>query len=44
MTRFRISAHRLAIERLRYTVPPTPAENRLCTHYLNKEVEDEYNF
>ena len=44
MTRFRISAHRLAIERLRYTVPPTPAENRLCTHCLNKEVEDEYHF
>jgi len=44
MTRFRISAHRLAIERGRYTVPPTPANNRLCIYCTSQEVEDEYHF
>ncbi len=44
LTRFRISAHRLAIERGRYTVPLTPAENRICTYCPNQEVEDEYHF
>ena len=39
-TRFRISAHNLAIERGRYTRPPTPIEKRTCPHCPDK-VEDE---
>ena len=38
-TRFRISAHNLAIERGRYTRPPTPIEERTCKHC--PQVEDE---
>jgi len=44
LTRFRISAHRLAIERGRYTTPPTPAEKRLCKYCTMQTVEDEYHF
>ena len=39
-SRFRISAHKLAIERGRYTRPPTPVEKRTCPHCPDK-VEDE---
>jgi len=42
-TRFRISAHNLAIERGRYTRPPTPLENRICPHCPQK-IEDEHHF
>ena len=44
MTRFRISAHNLAIERGRYTKPhPTPVHERVCPHCpLN--IEDEIHF
>ena len=44
LTRLRISAHRLAIERGRYTVPFTPADKRLCKLCNNDEVEDEFHF
>jgi hypothetical protein len=43
-TRLRISAHNLAIERGRYTSPPTPAANRICKHCNGHKVEDEYHF
>ena len=43
LTKFRISAHTLQIERGRYTVPYTQRENRFCTHCKDK-VEDEYHF
>ena len=42
-TRFRISAHNLAIERGRYERPPIPAELRLCP-YCPLSVQDEYHF
>ena len=44
MTRFRISAHRLAIEQGRYKTPPTPLEDRLCQYCLSQKVEDEFHF
>ena len=44
LTRLRISAHRLAIERGRYTKPQTPAEKRLCKFCSGKSIEDEYHF
>jgi hypothetical protein len=40
LSRFRISAHNLAIERGRYARPPTPIENRTCPQCPDK-VEDE---
>ena len=43
LTRFRISAHKLQIERGRYTVPFTPANERFCIHCKDK-IEDEYHF
>ena len=43
LTRFRISAHNLAIERGRYTRPPTPLENRTCPNCPDK-VENEFHF
>ena len=44
MTRFRISAHNLAIERGRYTRPkPTPVEKRLCP-YCPSAIQDEKHF
>jgi len=43
MTRFRISAHRLEIERGRYTTPQTPPENRICKRCTLQEVEDEFH-
>ncbi len=46
MTRFRVSAHGLAIERGRYTRPPTPLEQRICNVIVcpNKPIEDEFHF
>ena len=44
MSKLRISAHCLAIERGRYTTPPTPVENRTCQHCPENQVEDEYHF
>ncbi len=44
MARLRTSAHNLAIERGRYTRPPTPVEERVCTTCPNRPVEDEYHF
>ena len=44
MTRFRISAHTLAIERGRYTTPPTPHTDRICKHCSDNKVEDEFHF
>ena len=43
LTRFRISAHTLAIERGRYTTPKTPVEQRICRHCPDR-VEDEMHF
>jgi hypothetical protein len=44
MTRFRISAHTLAIERGQYTTPPTPHTNRICKPCSDNKVEDEFHF
>ena len=43
LTRFRISAHRLEIEKGRYSRPPVPASQRLCKSCKDK-VEDELHF
>ena len=43
LTRFRISAHNLAIERGRYSRPPTPLENRTC-RFCPEHVESELHF
>ncbi|KAK3107890.1 hypothetical protein FSP39_024531 [Pinctada imbricata] len=40
-TKFRISAHSLAIETGRHTRPVTPVENRLCRNCASGEIEDE---
>ena len=42
LSSFRISAHRLHIERGRYTRPRTSVEDRLCS--VCKEIEDEFHF
>ena len=42
-TRFRISAHSLAIERGRYTKPPTPIDPRTC-RYCPQKIESEHHF
>ena len=44
ITRLRISAHNLAIERGRYTYPKTPVEKRLCKVCNTNEVENEQHF
>ncbi len=44
MSRFRISAHRLAIEQGRYKCPPIPVDQRYCPHCPVQTVEDEYHF
>ena len=44
MTRFRISAHTWAIERGRYTTPPTPTANQICINCSNQAFEDEFHF
>jgi len=43
LARLRISAHRLQIERGRYTTPLTPAEHRLCKKCALTEIEDEFH-
>lgn len=43
LTKFRISAHNLAIERGRYTRPFTPLELRTCPHCPNS-IQDEIHF
>ena len=43
LTRLRISAHTLAVERGRYTRPPTQLQDRTCPHCPDK-VEDEIHF
>ena len=42
-TKFRISAHTLAIETGRNTIPVTPVENRLCRNCELHETEDEFH-
>ena len=44
MTRLRISAHNLFIERGRYTRPPIPADQRICATCPGSKVEDEIHF
>ena len=41
LARFRISAHKLEIERGRYTIPKTAVENRICKQCNCEAVEDE---
>ncbi len=43
LTRFRISAHRLEVEKGRYSRPPVPASQRFCKSCKDK-VEDELHF
>ena len=43
LTRFRISAHNLAIERGRYSRPPVPPELRICPNCVSG-IQDEYHF
>jgi len=43
LTKLRISAHSLAIERGRYTRPLTPVENRTCKNCPG-DIENEYHF
>ena len=40
LTYIRISAHRLAIEQGRYSIPPTPREERLCTYCLKENSRE----
>ena len=44
LTRLRCSAHRLEIEKLRYTTPPTPPSARVCGFCCSGEVGDEEHF
>ncbi len=44
MTKFRISAHSLAIEQGRYSRPPLPPEQRICTTCPNGPIEDQHHF
>ena len=44
LTKFRISAHKLNIEKLRYIVPRIKPEDRLCDNCNSKEVENEIHF
>jgi hypothetical protein len=41
LARFRISAHKLEIERGRYTIRKTAVENRICKQCNCEAVEDE---
>ena len=43
LTKFRISAHRLKIERGRFSKPPIPVVNRVCDFCLSV-IEDEFHF
>ena len=40
-TKFRMSNHKLAVEKLRYTQPIVPREQRLCEFCDRNEIEDE---
>lgn len=44
LSKFRTSAHKLEIERGRYTVPKTPVCNRICKQCNTGLVEDEEHF
>ena len=44
LTRLRCSAHRLEIEKLRYSTPPTPAHLRFCKFCCSGEIGDEEHF
>ena len=44
LTRLRISAHNLPIERGRYLRPPTPVNERLCTKCNDGCIGDEFHF
>ena len=44
LTRLRISAHNLNIERGRYTQPITPIQNRICQFCDKSCVDDEVHF
>jgi hypothetical protein len=44
ITRLRISAHRLRIERGRYGKNPLLHAQRICSHCQKGEVEDEFHF
>ena len=44
LSRFRISAHKLEIERGRYTIPKTKLENRYCKQCNLLAIEDEVHF
>ena len=43
LTKLRVSAHNLAIERGRYTRPPTPRDERKCPHCPD-DIQDEKHF
>lgn len=43
LTKLRISAHKLKIEKGRFFKPPIPVENRVCDNCLS-EIEDEIHF
>lgn len=42
-SKLRCSAHKLQIERGRYTIPKTPEEKRICRHCNLNQVENEYH-
>ena len=42
LTRFRTSSHKLNIETGRYSRPPTPLENRVCS-FCKDSIEDEFH-
>ena len=44
LARFRLSAHNLNIERLRYISPRVPPEDRICNQCNRNECEDEFHF
>ena len=41
-TKVQVSAHKLLIERGRYTKPLSPVPERICKTYIGNKVEDEY--
>ena len=44
LCRFRLSNHKLHIEKGRHTKPKTPVESRLCTLCKTDQIEDEFHF
>ncbi len=44
ITRFRISAHRLAVALGQHKRPPVPLEQRICPHCPDSTFEDEFHF